>query len=184
MFKYLAGIFAKPDNHYVDGRLATPLTPISPSKKVSLGSHTQQCVQMKRSMLTCSETEVKRSRKGSHSQVPGQSTRQLKVHQVLEPDSYIVKVQASSSSNDVEEPKPPRKISIDCNRNPSLKECRSSFLRSQIPGPPPASRVQSWMSLQVDVGAINWKQLSYASDEDLEFYSLESSNSKTKTNDW
>ncbi|KAH8287570.1 hypothetical protein KR054_010322 [Drosophila jambulina] len=182
MFKYLAGIFAKPDNYYVGGRLATPLT--TPGKKVPASS-----------------LSAKRPRIESHSPVPRPSPRAPKVQPELEldPVSYIVNVSESCSSTDERDavvPPPasklPRPIRYDSGMSRPVEqrfnECRSSFLQTQIPGPPPVSRAQSCLSLNSDAahdeGATNWIQLPYAREECLccDVNSLEFI--KMKTNDW
>lgn len=204
MFKYLAGIFAKPHNDYVDGRLTTPLSSICHSKKVAAGRHPHQCSQMKLSLkaiLSSSETapiDEKYSRSPKRRRKITRQTQRKPKAQVLDPVSYIANVEASSSSHDDKESillqAMPRRLRgvrpNDCDSNVNSLEDRSSFLQTEIPVPPPVSRVQSLESLNGDsaneaIIATILDQLPYAGDQELGCDSIsQESTSTSNPNDW
>nr|XP_016923060.1 uncharacterized protein LOC108004631 [Drosophila suzukii] len=136
MLKYLAGIFAKPRNDYVDGRLTTPLT-----KKMASIRDPQPRISLKtiinRDRITTCKGKGNRNPQVSRPQ--SRSPRKFaKSH--VDPISYIVDVSNSSSSLDEGETIPQlpsnTKLLEDQNKNKKSREF--------IPVPPPVSRVQSW----------------------------------------
>ncbi|KAH8408859.1 hypothetical protein KR009_002439 [Drosophila setifemur] len=142
MFKYLAGIFAKPRNDYVDG----PRTHLGKSWKVK--GHPRKCPQVKISIKTTmysnGEINSQRRRRKANAHpnprvlrpLPRPSLHPPAMPQIdNDPICYIADVAASSTSIDVGK-------SVVQLRNKLPKE------RTRVPIPPPATPVESWTSLE------------------------------------
>ncbi|XP_016961588.1 uncharacterized protein LOC108032233 [Drosophila biarmipes] len=131
MIKYLAGIFAKSRNDYVDGRLTTPLT-----RKMASIRDPQPRISLK-------TTPCKLQGNPKESRPNSRSPRKFN-HVQVEPVSYIVDVSDSSSSLDEVDaihqlPGIPKVLGDRV----SNKEFRADA-GELLPIPPPVSRVQSW----------------------------------------
>ncbi|KAH8354765.1 hypothetical protein KR084_006800 [Drosophila pseudotakahashii] len=137
MFKYLAGIFAKPRNDYVDGRLTTPL-----AKKMAISRPPQSRISLKTIMNGGRIQNVKA--KGMNSQL--QRSPRKSINFQVDPISYIVDVAADSSSSVDEEESIPQ-LPRDLETKP-LEEHQQDQHKEEYGGlwpvPPPVSRVQSW----------------------------------------
>ncbi|XP_016995148.2 uncharacterized protein [Drosophila takahashii] len=150
MFKYLAGIFAKPRNDYVDGRLTTPL-----AKKLAVSRPPQPRISLKTIMNGC------RMKKNSQVQ---RSPRKCHNFQ-LDPISYIVDVAADSSSSLDEKEKSIPELISDLETKP-LEDQDKEECGGMWPVPPPVSRVQSWTGPFNAKPFNNQDDLSIDKDED------------------
>ncbi|KAI8034837.1 uncharacterized protein LOC128261133 [Drosophila gunungcola] len=123
MLKYLAGIFVKPRNDYVDGRLTTPLNKkmrTSCLPQVKNDSHGKVSLMSLKSVINGSRIttsgkgksehrEPRRRREGNPFQVSrpiSRSSMKSTKFQMEDPISYIVNVAASCSSNETIPPSP------------------------------------------------------------------------------
>ncbi|XP_017045482.1 uncharacterized protein LOC108091041 [Drosophila ficusphila] len=142
MFKYLAGIFAKPRNDYVDGRLTNVAKP---------GNSSQVKASLKKVVRGKGKPEVREPRRRREEKLgmrPCSRTTTKSPSIQLEPISYIVDVAESSSFNDDGE------TTIEDNdlcskplEDQDQKKVDFSYIvRPSTPIAPPVTRIQSWMS--------------------------------------
>ncbi|XP_016986892.1 uncharacterized protein LOC108049975 [Drosophila rhopaloa] len=167
MLKYLAGIFVKPRNDYVDGRLTTPLTK---KMRTSCVPQARKSSQVKISLISAksiikgkgkSENREPRRRREGNPQVSqpiSRSSMESPKFQLEDPISYIVNVAASSSSNETipllpgevlrndQKPLEDRDQNRVYRTNKKESRCPGGLLGQSLPVPPPVTRVQSWMS--------------------------------------